>query len=207
MLTRRVREMKKKELDRLMEIKGEVKGVVFQTDAKYVLEKEGEEGLKKLEERVKELGYPINYEKGEALDSHPIGLRVISLLLIKDTFGWPDSEIKRMGYVAPRTSFIAKLLMRFFVSFKKIITEAPRYWTKHYTIGSLEVINLDEETKDVTIRLKDFEIHPILCPYYRGYFEMMHEFATGTTGVESKETKCMFKGDPYHEYVFKGKRE
>jgi hypothetical protein len=79
-------EIKKEELDKLMKIEGEVRGVVFQTDAKYVLEKEGEEGLKKLEERVKGLGYPIDYRKGEALDSHPIGLRVISLLLIKDTF-------------------------------------------------------------------------------------------------------------------------
>ena len=200
-------EIKKEELDKLMKIEGEVRGVVFQTDAKYVLEKEGEEGLKKLEERVKELGYPIDYSGGEALDSHPIGLRVISLLLIKDTFGLSNSEIKRMGYVAPRTSFIVKLLMKFFVSFKKIITETPRYWAKHYTIGSLEVISLDEETKDVSIRLKDFKIHPILCPYYQGYFEMIHEFATGKAGVESKETKCMFKGDPYHEYVFKAKRE
>jgi hypothetical protein len=200
-------EIKKEELDKLMKIEGEVRGVVFQTDAKYVLEKEGEEGLKKLEERVKELGYPIDYRGGESLDSHPIGLRVISLLLIKDTFGWSDPEIKRMGYMAPRTSFMVKILIRFFVSFKKVMTESPKYWTKHYTIGSLEVINLDEETKDVTIRLKNFKIHPILCQYYQGYFEMMHEFAAGKAGVESKETKCMFKGDPYHEYVFKGKRE
>jgi len=43
----------KKQLDKLLELQGEVKGVVFQTDGKYVLQKEGEEGLKKLEKRSK----------------------------------------------------------------------------------------------------------------------------------------------------------
>jgi hypothetical protein len=56
-----MKKIRKKELDKFMEIKGETKGVVFQIDAKYVLKKEGEDGLKKLEKRVKELGYPIDY--------------------------------------------------------------------------------------------------------------------------------------------------
>jgi len=141
-----MKEIRKKELDKFMEIEGETKGVVFQTDAKYVLKKEGEEGLKKLEKRIKELGYPIDYRKGEALDLHPVGLRVISLLLIKDTFGWQDAELRRMGYVAPGNSFIVKLLMRFF-SLKKFTDEVPRYWRMHYTIGNIEVINLDEKSK------------------------------------------------------------
>lgn len=34
------------ELENLMKIKGEVKGVVFQTDADYIFKKEGEQGLK-----------------------------------------------------------------------------------------------------------------------------------------------------------------
>jgi histidyl-tRNA synthetase len=76
-------EIKKEELDKLMKIEGEIKGVAFQADAKYILEKEGEEGLKKLEKRVKEFGYPIDYRTVRALNFYPIGLRVISLLLIK----------------------------------------------------------------------------------------------------------------------------
>ena len=80
----------KKELENVMEIKGEVRGAVFQTDAKYVLEREGEEGLKKLEERVKKLGYKIDYRTAKATNWYPAILRIISLLLIKDTFGWPD---------------------------------------------------------------------------------------------------------------------
>lgn len=193
--------LNKEEIDKLLEVKGEVKGVVFQTDGKYVLEKEGEEGLKKLEKRVKELGLPIDYKKGKALDSHPIGLRIISLLLIKDTFDWSNEEIRNMGYMAPTTSFIVKLLMRFFVTFKKFMNEVPRYWEKHYTVGELETVKLDDETKEAVIRLKDIKFRPLFCLYLEGYYERLYQFIVGKEG-RCRETKCMFKGASYHEYVF-----
>lgn len=193
--------IKKEELEDLMKIKGKVKGAVFQTDGKYVLEKEGEEGLKKLEERVKEFNLPIDYRKGRALDVHPLGLRIISLLLIKDTFNLTNEEIREMGYIAPTYSLIVKLLMKFFVSFLKFTDEVPKYWTAHYTVGELEVIDLNDETKDATLCLKGIKIHPLFCLYLEGYFERMYQFIVGKKG-RCKETKCMFKGAPYHEYVF-----
>jgi hypothetical protein len=147
------------------------------------------------------LNLPIDYRKGKALDLHPIGLRVISLLLIKDTFNWSDQEIRKMGYVAPSVSFIVKLLMKFFVEFRKFMNEVPVYWKKHYTTGKLEVVYLNDETKDATLHLKDIKIHPLLCLYLEGYFERMYQFIAGKEG-RARETKCMFKGDPYHEYVF-----
>jgi len=195
----------KEELNKLLEVKGEVKGVVFQTDGKYILEKEGEEGIKKLEKRVKELGFPIDYRKGKALDLHPIGLRIVSLLLIKDTFDWSDGEIRNMGYITPTTSFIVKLLMKFFVSFMKFMNEVPRYWEEHYTVGKLETVKLDDETKDAILHLKDIKIHPLFCLYLEGYFERMYQFIVGKGG-RCRETECMFKGASYHEYVFNLKK-
>ena len=106
----------KEELNKLIETEGEVKGVVFQTDAKYVLEKEGEAGLKKIEDKIKEVGLSIDYKSG-AMDSYPIGLRIASLLLIKEVFSWPDSEIRNIGATAPKTSFIVKLLMKIMLYF------------------------------------------------------------------------------------------
>lgn len=197
----------KEELDKLIKIKGEVKGVVFQTDANYILKKEGEKGLKKLEEAVKELGYPIDYRKSRALDVYPIGLRVVSLILIKDTFAWPDSEIRRMGYMAPTTSFIVKLLMKFFVDFKKFINEVPKYWKKHYSVGSLEVLSMNEETKEAVLHLKDINIDPLLCLYLEGYFERLYEFVVGGGKGICKENKCVFKGDSCHEYIFSLRKE
>ena len=166
-------EIKKEELDKLLRLEGEVRGAVFQTDAKNVLEKEGEEGLKKLEERVKSLGYNINYRSGKAIDWHPVGLRIISL--------------------------IVKFVFKLFAPLKKLIKEIPRDWREHYTIGEMEVPKFDEENKELVMRLKDFQPHPLYCLYLEGYIERVLLFVEKR--VETRETKCPFRGDPYHEYT------
>jgi len=188
-------EINKSELEELIRIEGEVRGAVFQTDAKYVLEKEGEAGLKKLEARVKSLGYDINYRSGKATDWHPVGLRTISLLLIKDTFGWSDAEIREMGKTAPKFSFIVKFIFKLFAPLKKLVKEIPSDWKEHYTIGKMEVAKFDEENKELIIHVKDFKTHPIFCKYLEGYIERVLLFVE--QGVVTKATIC----DPYYEYI------
>ena len=189
----------KEELDKLVGIKGEVRGAVFQTDAKNVLAKEGEEGLQKLEKRVKDLGYDIDYRSGKATDWHPVGLRIISLLLIKDTFNWSDAEIREMGKRAPKFSFLVKFIFKLFAPLGKLIKEIPSDWKEHYTIGEMEVTKFDKENKEMVLYVKDFKIDPIFCIYLEGYIERILLFVE--QGVKTRETKCMFRGDPYHEYT------
>ncbi len=193
----------KNELQNIIDIPGEVKGVVFQTDANYVLQKMGEPGLKKLEERVKTLGLTINYHEASALKTYPIGLRVASLLLIADTFSWNEAEIRQMGYEAPKTSFVVKLLMKFFVSFVRLMQEVPKYWQEHYTVGVLEPIKIDDAKKEAILHLKDISIHPLFCKYLEGYFEKIYEFALEGKRGSCTEVECQFKGAPYHSYEFK----
>jgi len=193
-------EISKKELESLKEIKGEVRGAVFQTDARYVLEKEGEKGLKKLEDRLKGLGCKIDYRKARATDWYPIGLRIISLLVIQDTFDWSDKEIREMGKTAPKFSFIVKFIFKIFAPAGKLVKEIPGYWKEHYAVGKLEVTKFDEKNKEMILDLKDFKVHPIFCLYLEGYFERVLLFVE--KGVKVEETKCMFKNAPYHEYFF-----
>jgi len=185
----------------LMEIKGEVRGAVFQTDGKYVLEKEGEEGLKKLEKRVKDLGLEIDYRSPEVMAWRPFGSRIVSLLLIKDTFSWSDEEIRKMGKMAPKFSFIVKFIFKIFSPLKKLIKEIPGFWEKHYSVGEIEVTKFDEEKKEFTIHLKGVKGHPLFCFYLEGYFERVIMFVE--KNVVSKEIKCIHKDSPQHEYLFK----
>jgi hypothetical protein len=191
------------ELQKIINTPGEVKGVVFQTDANYVLKKMGEPGLKKLEEQVKALGLAINYHEASALKTYPIGLRVASLLLIADTFGWSEEEIRRMGYEAPKTSFVVKLLMKFFVSFVRLMQEVPKYWQEHYTIGVLEPLKIDDAKKEAILQLKNISIHPLFCKYLEGYFEKIYEFSLEGKKGSCIEIECEFKGAPCHSYEFK----
>lgn len=55
--------LEKEEAKKLMEINGEARDIVFQVDYKFLLEKKGEEAVKKAEEKMAELGYPLKYKK------------------------------------------------------------------------------------------------------------------------------------------------
>lgn len=192
-----------KEIKKLMKIPGKARGIVFITDLEYVKMKRGEEGVKILKEKMKEWGNPIEYEKIEALNWYPIGLRVISLLAIKEALKFGDEEIREMGNVAPKLSLLVKTLIRYFISLKRTWEESSKYWEKHYTVGTLEPAEFNEEKKYLTVRLKDFKIHPILCKYYEGYFLRISQYAIKSEKITIEETKCMFKGDPYHEFLIK----
>jgi len=195
-------ELTKELVQKLLGIKGEVRGVVFRTDREYVLRKKGEEYLEKVEKELEKLGYPIKYEEIKSMNFYPIGLRILSLLVIKEVLNLNDDAIKEMGLVATKSSLIIKILAKFFFSLQRVFaTEAPKIWKKHYTIGEIEPVELNEEKKYAILRLKDFKVHKIMCTYLEGYFCGIGQLIIKTSKIESKETKCPFLGDEYHEFL------
>lgn len=189
----------KQELDKLLEKKGHIKGVFMQTDAKYVIENEGQDGLLKLEKKVKELGYPLDYRKARAMTWYPIGLRPISLILMKEVFGWNDRRMRKLGKTAPKNSFIIKLFVKFLTSLEKLVNKIPDYYRMQYDIGKLEVTKFDNSGREIILKLTGLELHPLVCLYLEGYFEGVAHFAI-SGNPECKETKCFFRGDPYDEF-------
>ena len=200
-------EIKKEEIKKLMEIKGQVRGVVLKTDAEYVLGEKGEEGLEKIEEELGKLGHPFNYREIKNMDFYPAGLRALSLLVIKKIFNFDDERIKNMGSVATKRSLIIKLFIRYFFSIKRVFfKESPRIWQKHWTLGELVPVELDEEKKYAILKLKNFSLHPLYCSVYlRGYFIGILQMLVKTKEITCQETKCPFRGDEYHEYLLKWK--
>lgn len=186
-------------VEKLLSLKGEVRGIVFKTDAEYVLKIRGEMGLKTLEESLRALGCPINYREINTMDFFPIGKRVISLLAIKNFLNFSEEEIENMGRTAPKLSLIIRLFMKYFLSIKNTIGQTPNMWKKHYTIGLLEG-EANEEKREIILNLKDFRIHPIMCLYLKGYFATVGELIVKSK-ISIKETKCVFRGDPYHQYI------
>lgn len=193
--------MKKNEVDELMNITGRVRGAVFETDAAYIRNRYGDEGLGKLNAALAEVAQPIDYESVNSMEWFPLGLRALSLLVIKDVFNWNDEQIKEMGDAAPKYSFIVKLLMKFFVSPAVAFQHAPEYWVKHYDIGKLDAVELDEEGRRAVIHLHDFRVHPIYCRYLEGYFQRLFKFMYPKSRIEIKETKCMCNHSPHHEFI------
>jgi hypothetical protein len=199
-------ELTKETVKKLMEIKGEVKGVTFKTDAEHILKEKGEEGLKRLEAELENLGCPIKYQEIKTMFSYPVGLRVISLLAIKKVFGYDDKKIEEMGLLATKRSLIVKLFVRYFLSLQRVFSkEAPLLWKQHYSIGELIPVELNEEKKYAILRLKDFNVHPVLCRYLGGYFCGIVQLIVKSSQIDFEERKCTFRGDEYHEYLLKWK--
>ena len=198
-------EITKEEVEKLMGIKIETRGVVFKTDGEYILERKGKAGLKKLEAELERLGSPIKYNQIETMGFYPAGLRVLSLLAIKKVFNFDNEKIVEMGFVATKKSLIVKLFIRYFLSTRRVFfKESPRMWQKHWTKGVIIPIELDEKKKYGILRLKDVNLHPLYCSsYLRGYFSGILQMLVKSPKITCQETKCPFRGDEYHEYLLK----
>jgi hypothetical protein len=81
------------------------------------------------------------------------------------------------------------------------MTEVPKYWKKHLDCGRLEVFQFDEEKKCIVLHEKDFKFHPVICTYHAGYYQGISEYVIRSKKISTEETKCVFKGAPYNEYV------
>lgn len=191
----------KENAKKAMEIKGEVRGYSMGAYGGAVLEREGEEGLKRLEDKMAELGYPIKYRKANQPSFYPIGMEYLTLLAIKDIFKYDDNEFQEIGRVQPKHSFLIRIIMEF-ISAEKAAGQAESMWRKHYTVGNLKIIELNEEKKYLILRVENFRLHPLNCHILRGYFSSVAKFVVKGP-VACEETKCLFQGNKYHEFLLK----
>lgn len=199
-----MQELTKEFAKKLVETKGEARGINFKTDWEVVLSKYGQEGLKKLEEKMAELGYPLKYEEIETMGFYPVGLDALSILSIREVFDLDDRELKELGAAAVKFSLFLKILIKYFPSLQLLAKEAPKMWQKHYSIGELEVVETNEKEKRAILRIKNFGFHPAQCINLQGYFSKILQMAVKAP-VTCEETRCTFRGDDYHEFLIKWK--
>ncbi len=192
----------KEALEKLAGVEGESRGTSFKADGDFILKEKGEEGLLRLEERMAELGYPIKYKEMKATDFFPSGLRGVELLVIRELFNFTKEDFAQMGIFQTKISLILKLFMKFFVSLDVLSKKVPEMWRRYYTVGDLKVIEINTAEKYLILTLSNFALHPFHCQLLEGYFANTVKMVMGVP-VTCEETKCIFKGDSYHEFVAK----
>ncbi len=196
-------ELTQEELKKIMDTKGDVRGVVFKTDYLFVLNNFGGEGVRKVEKELERMGYPFDYKNNvNSMDFYPIGMRAVSLLAIGKVFTLGEKEIEEMGRSAPKSSLMVKFFMRYFLSIENIFNKAGEMWDKHYTVGELDAFQINMEEKYAVIRIHDINLHHIFCIYLSGYLSSVVRMAIGED-VTSERTKCTHKGDDYHEIIIR----
>lgn len=192
----------KEELEELKKIPGEVRGVTFKGDADFVAREKGEESLEKIEKAMAEIDIPLKYAEIKPMNFYPLNWRVINLLLIQRIFDFDNKKMEALGRFLPKVSRLLRIFVKYFVSLEKLSKQAIQMWQEHYTIGNLEVAEINEEKSYAVLRLKNFRVHPVYCHIFAGYFSKIIEM-TVKKDCFCEETKCDFRGDEYHEFLIK----
>jgi hypothetical protein len=194
----------KQEIDKLMSIGGETRGVSIKNHRDFILKKKGQEGLKKFEKAMSEIGQFLEYKSLQETEFYPVGLEAVELLVIKALFGFSDKEIEEMGAFESRVSLLMKFFFHYFVSLKTLAEKAPAMWRESYTVGSLSVKEWSKEKKYAIIVIENFSLHPVHCVQMRGYIANILKMMVGTE-VSCQESKCTFNGNECHEFILRWK--
>ncbi len=192
------------EIRRVIEIKGECRGVSIESPLSYVELNYGKEKLTEVEASLKEFGIPSKKEI-RTLSKYPIGYMTATHLIIKDFFNWDNKDVEKMGYTLPQLSFIVRTLSRYFISVERTFQEAPNYWKKHFTLGNLIPVEINMDEKYLILRIENYETNPIDCALFCGYFSRMISYTIKSESVYGEEVKCPHKGDEYHDFVIRWK--
>ncbi len=192
----------KEELEKLESLKGKVRGVSLKADGGFVLKELGEDGVKKLEKAMSDLGYPIVYSKIKEMDYYPIFLKAMTLVVLQRLFNFHEKDFVEMGRYGSKVSLILRLFVKYFFSFERVMNEIPKIWRKYYTVGDLKVAEYNKERRYLIGRLYNFDFHPLECQYLKGYFPTVLRMIIRDE-MTCEETKCPHKGDDYHEFLLK----
>jgi uncharacterized protein YxjI len=191
------------EINKILGAEGEVRGVVFKTDRRFIVDNAGEEGIKKVEDELTKMDCSFNYEEeSDNMSFYPLGMRAMSLLAISRALNLEKKEIIQMGSNAPKFSLMIKFFMRYFLSAEKIMEKAGEIWEKHYTVGKLAPTEMNMEEKFMKAKLSGIELHPIVCDYLTGYFSSIIRMGIGeeSSGQESTYQKI---GEKDYEFMIK----
>ncbi len=194
-----------KELQKLKKIRIEERAEDIKYLVGYVKKKKGDRGLALVEKELEKIGFELpDLSKINDLDWVHISVINIFFLACIKVFKWREEDIMEMAKQSLSFKKMTRIYLRYFSSVQKSIGAATRTWKKHYTRSSLELVSCDEEKRKMVLRLKNFKAHPLTCGvYFAGLFLKIMEIQTRSKNIDIKETKCIHKGDPYHEYLIK----
>ncbi len=178
-----------KRADEIMSQPGNAKGLTFEPMEKYIEQRKGKEGVKKIENAMDELGYPFSFSEVEEYSWYQESLSTLIIYLTQVIFGWDEDDVYKMGYSDPSISPILQVAIKF-VSLKSAFEQGPGVWEKHYDFGSLAPETLDEENKKVTVKVLNYKQADFMQAYFRGYFSRLTEIITGSEVIESKHKEC-----------------
>jgi len=196
----------KQELEELKEkYKGEERGLPFKSEALYILDREGEEGLRKLETAMADVGYKVDYREIKFTHFYPIMYEALTLVFIKRIFDYKEEDFFEIGEFALKIPSVIRTLLniqRYLLRSPKNLLDrvASKIWKQYFMIGDLQIVEYDRDSH-IVMRMVDYLHHPLQCAVIRGGLTSLFRLLIGKEKVVCKEQKCVHRGDEYHEYL------
>lgn len=193
----------KKEADRIMKIKGKIRGLVLTTLKNYIIAKKGDNAIKKVEKKMKEIGYPFSFKGLSSVGWYPVSTVTLVILITLEALNWGEKENFKIGYEAPITSLLAKLMLRAFPSLEIAFKVTPKFWRSYTNLGEMNWVKRDIKNKYAVLRLTNYpKFHPIIYEYFRGYLKRIMEIISKSRNVKVELTKSIYKENPFDEFTF-----
>jgi len=184
-------------LEKAEKMKGEIIGSSLKTDREFIIEEEGREGLKKVEEEMEKIGYPLKYEKIDKYKWYPIQQDFLSLYLTQKIFNWDIEKVREWGRWGAKTNFIIKLMARM-VNKDTISKLSSKYWRRYYTVGEIE-FKLNYKERKGTAIIKDFIIYDVHAHFLEGYFYQIMCLMFPSKNLKVEREKI--KGEDMCEFI------
>ncbi|MFH1451441.1 MAG: hypothetical protein ABIF89_02425 [bacterium] len=195
------------EIEKIKKLEGKARGQTIKNALQSTELIEGKEGLEKLKVRLKELNCWMDiyqdYKIIKIFDWYPMWYDIMPIVVAADLFAWDEEKLKTFGAYNQRVSFFEKVLLKYFISLELVLKFTPERWRKNYSVGDLAFLDFNEDEGRATLVLKNFIGHPTFCCLLLGFFVSANKFVVHFKEMTGEETKCVFHGDPYHEYLIK----
>ncbi|MBD3207828.1 MAG: hypothetical protein GF370_00010 [Candidatus Nealsonbacteria bacterium] len=192
--------MMQEEIKQIKEIDGEVRGLGIKNVLDFISEKRGKEGVEKTKEEMEKLGFILDYDNISLMRFYSIQTYLMLTLISKRFLGFGDKEFQEMGDFMAKSSLILRLLLRHFASLDNTVVQAPRAWRKYFSVGALDVPEIDRENKYILFTLKEFNFDPLHCQITTGFLSATIQMVLNKK-VNVEEKRCFFRGDDYHEFL------
>lgn len=192
----------KKEFDELMSMEGKIIGAGIKPSAQFILKEEGEESLKKIEETITNLGYPLKFKEIKTISFYPLGLLAVFLIVVKRIFKYDDKRFEEMGKFAVKVPMVLRFLVRHFLSVDMWAKKGSSYWKRFFTAGSHEIPEWDEKKGYLINKIRGVRFPQSFCQITKGAHAGIMQMVVGKK-VTCEETKCVHRGDEYCEFVLK----
>ncbi|MEX0910086.1 MAG: hypothetical protein WDZ75_02195 [Candidatus Paceibacterota bacterium] len=179
---------------------GHVRGVSLKSDSIKAIEaKAGAGSTEKIQNKIKQLGFEVDYTKIDSYSWYPAGYDSALYLTAMHLFSWKREDIIDLARISTRGSILIKIIMRF-VSMKTTLSGGPGVWRKYYDFGKLVPVEYSEKNSFIRFQIREYNVHPINELFHAGYFQGVVELVTGSKDVVVEVLSSVSHSDTCTEY-------